>query len=85
MITSNALSFCFASTSFHDETLRALGYAFLGRFRRRLLELSEEHFPERVIYRLMLDVFQNSIVHHNQKINHRTLFVFKTNKKISQF
>lgn len=70
IVTSNALSFCFASTSFYDSNLRAIAYAFLEKFRRRLFELTEEHFPQRIIYRHILDMFKNSIEYLNQRINH---------------
>ncbi|KAI3416043.1 hypothetical protein GPALN_005596 [Globodera pallida] len=70
IVQSNALSFALASTSFHSADLRALAYAFLERFRVRLVDLSDEHFPQRLLYRHMLSVFKNSLLECNERTTH---------------
>uniref|UniRef100_A0A183BHU0 Uncharacterized protein n=1 Tax=Globodera pallida TaxID=36090 RepID=A0A183BHU0_GLOPA len=70
IVQSNALSFALASTSFHSADLRALAYAFLERFRVRLVDLSDEHFPQRLLYRHMLNVFKNSLLECNERTTH---------------
>ncbi|KAL3097887.1 hypothetical protein niasHS_000622 [Heterodera schachtii] len=70
IVQSNALSFALASTSFQSADLRALAYAFLERFRGRLVELSDEHFPQRILFRHMLNVFKNSLLECNERTTH---------------
>ncbi|CAK5129202.1 unnamed protein product [Meloidogyne enterolobii] len=66
MISSNALSFCFASTSFYDSTLRSLAYTVLQNFQKRLKQ-QNEHFRQKLLFGFFIDFFKNSILTVNQK------------------
>jgi len=66
MISSNALSFCFASTSFYDSTLRSLAYTVLQNFQKRLKQ-QNEYFRQKLLFGFFIEFFKNSILSVNQK------------------
>uniref|UniRef100_A0A914L623 Nucleolar pre-ribosomal-associated protein 1 C-terminal domain-containing protein n=1 Tax=Meloidogyne incognita TaxID=6306 RepID=A0A914L623_MELIC len=66
MITSNALSFCFASTSFYDSTLRSLAYTVLQNFQKRLKQ-QNEYFRQKLLFGFVIEFFKNGILTVNQK------------------
>ncbi|KAF7639992.1 NopRA1 domain-containing protein [Meloidogyne graminicola] len=68
MVASNALSFCFASTSFYDETLRSLAYSFLQHFPRKLQQRNER-FHQKMLFTFFIDFFKNSISTINQRVS----------------
>jgi len=69
-INSNSLSFTFAATSLYSDKLRALAYAILGRFYKRLEDLTDEKFQERIFSKWFIRIFKNSIKETNLRISH---------------
>uniref|UniRef100_A0A1I8AYS5 NopRA1 domain-containing protein n=1 Tax=Meloidogyne hapla TaxID=6305 RepID=A0A1I8AYS5_MELHA len=82
MITSNALSFCFASTSFYDSTLRSLAYAFLQNFQKRLKQ-QNEYFHQKLLFGFFIDFFKNSIFTVNQRASQFVSQFFARYSKIA--
>ena len=66
MVSSNALSFCFASTSFYDSTLRSLAYTVLQNFQKRLKQ-QNEYFRQKLLFGFVIEFFKNGILTVNQK------------------
>uniref|UniRef100_A0A915CRT1 Nucleolar pre-ribosomal-associated protein 1 C-terminal domain-containing protein n=1 Tax=Ditylenchus dipsaci TaxID=166011 RepID=A0A915CRT1_9BILA len=69
-IKSNALSFCFAATSFHSDQLRSYAFVVLARFQQKLKDLSEEVFAEAPLYLFVMRIFKNSIEECNERVCH---------------
>jgi len=67
-IEQNCLSFAFASLSLSDSNLRGLGYAIIGRFVKRMMELSMEMFDERSLFIYLIKFLRNSMDSANQRL-----------------
>ncbi|KAH7730847.1 Protein T05H4.10 [Aphelenchoides avenae] len=81
-ITSNALSFTFASTSFQSPDLRALAYLTLARFGKLLGDLSAEKFEARSLYVMLITKLRNSIEDLNPRICHPVSHFFARVSKL---